>query len=188
MNTCACGNSADSNGTTCLRCAALQELGLNAGATDAEIKSAHRLYVKAWHPDRFPGDETSKNAAQEKLKAVNSSYDFLTSSPSKSGRPYRPKPAAHPAPPREPSQRKQASAKQSPPAGERGQENPAKTNASGQAPRRPPSPTTPPPGLAPIFDPSAFSVIGGLCCRAHTLADGAVRFRIGRARRASWAY
>jgi len=91
MDTCACGNPASLNGTTCRRCDALHELGLKAGATDAEVKAAHRLYVKAWHPDRFPGDEKSKNAAQEKLKSINSAYEFLSSPSSKNGQPYRPK-------------------------------------------------------------------------------------------------
>lgn len=77
MNTCECGNPANAFSTACLRCSALYELGLKSGATDAEIKSAYRLYVKAWHPDRFPGDEQSKNAAQEKLKKINFAYSYL---------------------------------------------------------------------------------------------------------------
>ena len=139
MNTCACGNLADGNGTTCQRCAALHELGLKAGATDAEVKTAYRLYVKAWHPDRFPGDEKSRSAAQEKLKTINSAYDFLTS-PSSKGRPYRPKAATPSAQPQEPAQQKQNSAKQPPPAGGRSQEPPPKENAESQAPPRPPNP------------------------------------------------
>jgi hypothetical protein len=145
MNTCACGNLADGNGTTCQRCTALHELGLKAGATDAEVKTAYRLYVKAWHPDRFPGDEKSRSAAQEKLKAINSAYDFLTSPSSKRGQTYRPKAAAPPAQPQESAQQKQNSAKQPPPAGGRSQKPPPKENAKSQAPPRPPNPTPPPP-------------------------------------------
>ena len=106
MNSCACGNLADGNSTVCFRCAALHELGLKSGATDAEVKTAYRLYVKAWHPDRFPGDEKSKRAAQEKLKTINSAYDFLTSPSSKKDQTYRPKAAAQP---QDPSQQKQSS-------------------------------------------------------------------------------
>ena len=114
MNSCACGNLADGNGTVCFRCAALHELGLKSGATDAEVKTAYRLYVKAWHPDRFPGDEKSKSAAQEKLKAINSAYDYLTS-PSSKGQKYRPKASTPPSQPQEPDKQRQSSAKQAPP-------------------------------------------------------------------------
>jgi len=144
MNMCICGNPADGNGTTCKRCAALHELGLKAGATDAEVRTAYRLYVKAWHPDRFPGDEKSKSAAQEKLKTINSAYDFLTSSSSKD-QTYRPKAAAPPAQPQEPTQQNQNSAKQSPPAGGRSQESPPKANNGGQTPPPPPPYGTPRP-------------------------------------------
>jgi hypothetical protein len=137
MNTCACGNLADGNGTVCYRCAALHELGLEPGATDAEVKTAYRLHVKAWHPDRFPGDEKSKSSAQEKLKAINSAYDFLTS-PSSKRRTYRPK-AADPPQPEEQTQRKQSSAKQPPPVGGRDQASPPKGSAGGQHP--PPTPS-----------------------------------------------
>jgi len=128
MNTCVCGNPANDNGTTCRRCDALHELGLKAGATDAEVKSAHRLYVKAWHPDRFPGDEKSKNVAQEKLKSINSAYEFLTSPSSKNGQPYRPKAASQPAQSQESSQQNKSSAKQPPPDGGRSQEYHARPN------------------------------------------------------------
>lgn len=77
MNTCVCGNPASGNGTKCLRCCALDELGLKSGATDPEIRSAYYLYVKAWHPDQLPGDDKSKSAAQKKLKAINFAYSYL---------------------------------------------------------------------------------------------------------------
>jgi len=145
MNTCVCGNPASGNGTTCQRCDALHELGLKAGATDAEVKTAHRLYVKAWHPDRFPGDEKSKSAAQEKLKSINAAYEFLTSPSSKRGQTYRPKPAAPPPQPQEPTQQNQNSAKQSPPAGGRSHESRPKANNGGQTPPPPPPYGTPRP-------------------------------------------
>lgn len=139
MNTCECGSLADGNGTTCRRCAALHELGLRAGATEVEVKTAYRLYVKAWHPDRFPGDEKSKSAAQEKLKAINSAYDYLASSSSK-GPTYRPKPDAPPRRPQEPPQQKQNSAKQPPPTGGRDQASPPKGHTGGRT--QPPTPST----------------------------------------------
>ena len=106
MNTCVCGTPTSDSGTTCQRCAALHELGLRAGATDSEVKDAYRLNVKAWHPDRFPGDEKSKSAAQEKLKTINSAYNFLASPSSKKGQTYRPKAAAQT---QDASQQKQSS-------------------------------------------------------------------------------
>jgi TPR repeat protein len=148
MNTCVCGNLADDNGTVCFRCAALHELGLRSGATDTEVKTAYRLYVKAWHPDRFPGDEKSKSAAQEKLKTINSAYDFLTSPSSKKGQTYRPKAATPPAQPQEPTKQKQSSAKQPPPAGGRDQAAPPKGNSGGQTPPRSTSPIPPTPSVA----------------------------------------
>src|ERR1035438_10653271 len=131
MNTCECGSLSDGIGITCHRCSALHELGLKAGATDAEVKTAYRLYVKAWHPDRFPGDEESKSAAQEKLKAINSAYDYLTLSSSK-GQAYRPKADAPPAQPQEPTQQKQSSAKQPPPSGGRDQASPPTGHSGGR--------------------------------------------------------
>ena len=141
MNACVCGNSADGNGTMCSRCVALQEIGLKASANDADIKAAYRLYVKAWHPDHFPGDEKSKRAGQEKLKNINSAYDFLTSGASKRGqRPTVQTAAPPPTQPQEPRQ---------------------KPNTGAQAPPRPPSPSSsPPPGTPrrdwPRFMAAAF--------------------------------
>jgi len=79
MPTCSCGNAADGAGDFCARCAALQTLELPQDATDKEVKEAYRVLVKVWHPDRFHGDEKLKQAADEKLKALNSAYLFLTS-------------------------------------------------------------------------------------------------------------
>jgi len=145
MDTCACGNPANLNGTTCRRCDALHELGLKPGATEVEVKTAHRLYVKAWHPDRFPGDEKSKSAAQEKLKTINAAYEFLSASSSRRDQPNRPKAAAPPTQNQRPTQQKEASAKQPPSAGGRSQNVPPKSNTGDQVPPRPPSPPPPPP-------------------------------------------
>jgi hypothetical protein len=132
MNSCACGNLAYGNGTTCRRCSSLHELGLNADATEAEVKTAYRLYVKAWHPDRFPGDEKSKSAAQEKLKTINSAYNFLTSPSSKKYQPYRPNATPPPVKPQERAQ-------QPSPVGGRSQASPPKGNTGVQTP--PPTPS-----------------------------------------------
>jgi hypothetical protein len=86
MNLCACGNTAEVNGTLCHRCAALQVLELRAGASEREIKAAYRMLVKVWHPDRFQGDKALKDAADVKLKSINTAYVFLTSAPSMGGR------------------------------------------------------------------------------------------------------
>jgi curved DNA-binding protein CbpA len=79
MQYCFCGDLADGAGTRCARCAALDELELKADASESEIKEAYRVLVKVWHPDRFQSDKKLRTAAEDKLKAVNSAYVFLTS-------------------------------------------------------------------------------------------------------------
>lgn len=90
MGLCVCGNAADDSSTLCSRCAALQTLELRPGATGEEIRSAYHLLVKVWHPDRFANDAKLKDAAEEKLKAINAAYLFLTSTPGKESRRQRP--------------------------------------------------------------------------------------------------
>jgi hypothetical protein len=65
--------------TPCAQCAALHDLGLAAGATLDEVKAAYKMLVKVWHPDRFQGDERLAQAAEAKLKAINTAYSYLTS-------------------------------------------------------------------------------------------------------------
>src|SRR5580698_11215781 len=79
MSPCTCGNEAEESGLRCARCAALQVLELQPTATAIEIKAAYHLLVKVWHPDRFQNDAKLKQAADEKLKAINSAYLVLTS-------------------------------------------------------------------------------------------------------------
>jgi curved DNA-binding protein CbpA len=86
MALCVCGNAADDSSTMCPRCTALQTLELKYGATGDEIKAAHLLLVKVWHPDRFANDAKLKEAADEKLKAINAAYLLLTSSSGKEAR------------------------------------------------------------------------------------------------------
>lgn len=103
MNLCACGNTAEVNGTLCHRCAALQVLELRAGASEREIKAAYRMLVKVWHPDRFQGDKALKDAADVKLKSINTAYVFLTSAPSMGDRRECKKAASPDSASREPS-------------------------------------------------------------------------------------
>ena len=79
MRYCLCGNAAIETGAECARCRALRTLGLQAGATDAEIRTAYHVLVKVWHPDRFQHDPTLKTQADEKLKGINSAFRYLTS-------------------------------------------------------------------------------------------------------------
>ncbi|HTW78404.1 MAG TPA: J domain-containing protein [Terracidiphilus sp.] len=81
MRYCTCGNVAVEKGAECTRCRALRTLGLQAGATDREIRSAYHVLVKVWHPDRHQHDPALKAQAEEKLKAINSAYRYLTSNP-----------------------------------------------------------------------------------------------------------
>jgi curved DNA-binding protein CbpA len=60
------------------------ELGSDAG--ERQIKDAYRVLVKVWHPDRFQEDKKLRAAAEEKLKALNAAYIFLTANTRKSNR------------------------------------------------------------------------------------------------------
>jgi hypothetical protein len=84
--TCLCGNPVDGAGTLCPRCAALRILELGTDATEKEIKAAYHVLVKVWHPDRFQGDKALREAAEAKLKAVNSAYVLLCSKSSQAGK------------------------------------------------------------------------------------------------------
>lgn len=75
---CSCGAPASGSGSQCRRCSALAVLELKAGANEHEIRAAYRLMVKVWHPDRFPGDEPLRKAAETKLKEINAAYQLLS--------------------------------------------------------------------------------------------------------------
>ncbi len=49
-------------------------LGVSPGATQEEIKKAHRTLAKKYHPDLNPGNAY----AAEKMNEVNAAYDILT--------------------------------------------------------------------------------------------------------------
>ena len=56
---------------------ALRILGLPAGSSAEDIRTAWLDLAKVWHPDRFPNDERLRKKADEKLSEVNSAYDAL---------------------------------------------------------------------------------------------------------------
>ncbi|MGD0938628.1 MAG: J domain-containing protein [Terracidiphilus sp.] len=107
MNICPCGDAVEGEGTLCRRCAAFHALDLEANAAEAEVRKAYRLLVKVWHPDRFQGDEKLKEAAEAKLKEINSAFEFLTSTTDERG-PWRP--TSRPAENRQNSQSQSATA------------------------------------------------------------------------------
>jgi hypothetical protein len=82
MYPCPCGRSAENPGSQCSRCVALRTLDLPFQATEDEIEEARHTFVKVWHPDRFQHDETLKKVAEEKMRAINAAYSFLTLAPS----------------------------------------------------------------------------------------------------------
>jgi GTPase SAR1 family protein len=52
-------------------------LGLQEGATIADIKQAYRKLVKQWHPDLFV-DKAQQRQAQEKMHQINETYNILS--------------------------------------------------------------------------------------------------------------
>lgn len=58
---------------------ALKILGLADGATDDEVKKAHREKVIENHPDKFAQDPVKKASAEEETKKINEARDVLLS-------------------------------------------------------------------------------------------------------------
>jgi hypothetical protein len=58
---------------------ALSVLGLAEGASDEEVKAAHRKKVVENHPDRFALDSEAAEQAEEKTKKINEARDVLLS-------------------------------------------------------------------------------------------------------------
>lgn len=58
---------------------ALEILGLQDGASDDEVKKAHRKLVIENHPDKFGQDEVARAKAEEKTKLINEARDVLIS-------------------------------------------------------------------------------------------------------------
>lgn len=78
MTICSCGNVSEEDGAKCTRCKALQALELKAGAMSEDIHHSFEVLSKAWHPDRFHGDDKLKAVAEEKLKAIEAAFSLLT--------------------------------------------------------------------------------------------------------------
>ncbi|QMS87544.1 DnaJ domain-containing protein [Nostoc edaphicum CCNP1411] len=57
---------------------AYEILGLEPGASQAQVKRTYRKLVKIWHPDRFV-DQKQKQEAEEKIKSINGAYNKLKS-------------------------------------------------------------------------------------------------------------
>ena len=55
-------------------------LELDPGASDVEVKRAHRDLTKVWHPDRFGHDASLRQKAEERLKAINEAYETIRAS------------------------------------------------------------------------------------------------------------
>ncbi len=55
-------------------------LDIRPGATDDELKRAHRDLAKVWHPDRFANDAALRRKAEEKLRAINDAYETILAS------------------------------------------------------------------------------------------------------------
>ena len=56
---------------------ALKTLGLSEGASDEEIKKAHRKLIIENHPDKFGQDAEARAKAEEKTKPINEARDVL---------------------------------------------------------------------------------------------------------------
>lgn len=55
-------------------------LDLDPGASEEEVKRAHRDLTKVWHPDRFGHDLPLRQKAEEKLKSINDAYETIRGS------------------------------------------------------------------------------------------------------------
>lgn len=56
-------------------------LELPPNADPAAIKQAYRRLVKDWHPDRFAGQPQAQQAAEERIKQINTAYAYLKAHP-----------------------------------------------------------------------------------------------------------
>ena len=53
-------------------------LGLQPGASQAEVKEAYRTLVKKWHPDLFVNKPQLQKQAEEKMQLINEAYKTIT--------------------------------------------------------------------------------------------------------------
>lgn len=88
----------------------LEVLGLRLGATWTDARRSYRELAKVWHPDRFVGDPELQARAEETLKRINVSYEWISanreslSSTAGSARPQRPQTQRQTQPPPQPKQ------------------------------------------------------------------------------------
>lgn len=69
-------------------------LDLERGASQEEVRRAHRDLTKVWHPDRFGHDAALRRKAEEKLKAINQAYEAIRAARPGAEDDHRP-PASH---------------------------------------------------------------------------------------------
>ena len=58
---------------------ALRTLGLEEGASEADIKAAYRETVQILHPDKFASNKKLQDRATEQFKHLQEAYDYLVS-------------------------------------------------------------------------------------------------------------
>ena len=63
-------------------------LGINPGASLAEVKQAYKDLATVWHPDRFTNNPRLQEKAEKELKKINEAYQYLKS--------YQPSPSPFP--------------------------------------------------------------------------------------------
>lgn len=77
-----------------------QILGIEVGASKAEVKQAYRDLVHVWHPDRFAQNPRLQKKAEAMLKEINAAYEHLLASPRPAAAKSKKKPSPAPAPPK----------------------------------------------------------------------------------------
>ena len=56
-------------------------LGLEPGASPAEIKRAYRRLARTWHPDRWPAGTEQQARAAERMREINGAYEAIRHAP-----------------------------------------------------------------------------------------------------------
>ena len=56
---------------------ALQELDLQTGATEEEIRDAYRKLVATWHPDKYQNNPAKLHEAELRIKNINAAFEKL---------------------------------------------------------------------------------------------------------------
>jgi Flp pilus assembly protein TadD len=90
-----------------------QILGLEAGASKAEVKQAYRDLVHVWHPDRFTQNPRLQKKAEARLKEINAAYEQLLASPRPAAAPAKPKKqqSPPPSPPPRPREKRESASR-----------------------------------------------------------------------------